>query len=287
MISLGKMNRLKVSRTGAYDTYLDGGDLGEVMLAKNKLAEPKSDSDRQIGETLNVFVYIDADETVMATTIRPHVLAEECAVLTVAGLSDSGAYLDWGLTSDLFVPRSEQMGEMAIGSRCVAYAMVDQQSQRMIASTRLYKYLSDENDQNFSSGQQVELLICQQTDLGFKAVIDGSFIGLLYNNQIFTKLRVGDSCTGFIKPERADKKIDLALQKIGVQARSEIELKILDYLKRHDGELTLTDKSPPDAIYKQFGVSKKVYKNALGGLYRNRMIVISKEKVTLAESTGA
>ena len=283
MISLGKMNRLKVSRIGAYDTYLDGGDLGEVLLAKEPSVGKSPDSKRQTGEELDVFVYIDADETVMATTIRPKVLAEQCAAMTVTGLSDSGAYLDWGLTADLFVPRSEQMGEMTIGSRCVAYAMVDRQSQRMIASTRLYKYLSDENKQDFSAGQQVELLICQQTDLGFKAVIDGRFIGLLYNNEIFSRLNVGDSCTGFIKSEREDNKIDLILQKPGAQARSEIELQILDYLKRHGGELTLTDKSPPEKIYKQFGVSKKVYKNALGGLYRNRMIVISKEKVTLAE----
>lgn len=278
MIKLGKMNHLKVSRNGAYDTYLDGGDLGEVLLVDSSDAAVRS-----IDSEVNVFVYIDVDDTLIATTTKPSVQAGDCGSMTVVSLVDHGAFLDWGLKSDLFVPRSEQLGDMAVGSRCVAYAMLDKTSQRMIASTRLYQYLHDENHGHFNAGDEVDLLISQKTDLGYKAVINGSFLGLLYNNEIFSKIKVGDACKGFIKALRDDSKIDLILQKPGAEARTEIEVKILEYLKRHDGESVLTDKSPPEDIYKTFGVSKKVYKKAIGGLFRNRLIKLSKEKITLVE----
>jgi len=276
MIELGKINRLQVSRIGAFDIYLNGGDAGEVLLL-----DDGSSAKPAIGDKQDVFVYLDADQTLMATPTVPRVLAGSCASLNVVALTHNGAFLDWGLKSDLFVPRSEQLGEMSVGSRCVAYAMVDKDSQRMIASTRLYKYLPDENDNDFKPGQPVKLLISQQTDLGYKAVIDGTHLGVLYNNEIFTDIKVGAGYDGFIKPLRDDKKIDLALQKIGTEARSEIEIKILSYLQKNNGESTLTDKSPPEEIYKTFGVSKKAYKNALGGMYRNRLITITKEKITL------
>ncbi len=281
MIALGKMNRLRVSRIGAYDTYLDGGDHGEALLLEEIGADKHS-----VADELTVFVYLDIDDTLMATTTKPRVLAGECASLQVVSLTDNGAYLSWGLNTDLFVPRSEQLGEMAVGSWCVAYAMVDKTNQRMIASTRLYNYLQDENNGDFKASEEVDLLISQKTDLGFKAVINGTHLGLLYNNEIFTEVKVGDSCRGFIKAIRDDLKIDLVLQKKGGDARSELEEVILEHLQQHGGESTLTDKSPPDAIYKQYGVSKKAYKNAIGGLFRARMILLSKEKIELVRKEG-
>jgi len=281
MVELGKMNRLQVGRVGAYDTYLDGEALGEVLLIDKSQANSAS-----AGDQLDVFVYIDVDDTVVATTKRPRALLGECASLTVVNLSKSGAYLDWGLKSDLFVPRSEQLGEMAIGSTCVAHVMLDKTSQRMIASTRLYKYLQDENRGDFKDGQKVELLICQKTDLGYKAVVNGTHLGLLYGNEIFTELKVGDSCDGYIKGIRIDLKIDLKLQKNAKTERSELETRILTHLQSQGGESELTDKSPPEAIYKTYAVSKKAYKNALGGLYRGRLILLGKDKITLVEKAG-
>ena len=281
MVELGNMNRLQVARVGAYDTYLDGGALGEVLLLDKSQAEPASE-----GDQLDVFVCIDIDDTVVATTKRPHALVGECASLKVVNLSKSGAYLDWGLKSDLFVPRSEQLGEMAIGSTCVAYVMLDKTSQRMIASTRLYKYLKDENQSDFKDGQKVELLISQKTDLGYKAVINGTHLGLLYANEVFTELKPGDGCDGYINGIRVDLKIDLKLQKNARTERSELESRILTHLQSQGGESTLTDKSPPEAIYKTYAVSKKAYKNALGGLYRGRLIVLAKDKITLADKAG-
>jgi len=278
MIIPGDKNRLRISRIGAYDTYLDGGESGEVLLLDNNAsAEPEF----VVGDELTVFVYVDVDDTLMATTTIPRVLAGQCAALSVVALTKNGAFLDWGLKSDLFVPRSEQLGEMSVGSRCVAYAMLDKTSNRMIASTRLYKYLGDENHGDFKPGQRVDLLISQRTDLGFKAVINGTHLGVLYQNEIFTDLSIGDSCEGYIRQLRDDKKIDLILQTPSVSARTDIETKILNYLKKHDGESTITDKSPPEEIYKTFGISKKAYKSAIGGLYRNRLIMLSKEKITL------
>lgn len=280
MIKPGRTNRLLISRIGAYDIYLDGGDYGEVLLMDSDVAEP------EIGDEIDVFVYIDADDTLIGTTSIPRVMAGECASLTVVALTNNGAFLNWGLKSDLFVPRSEQLGEMSVGTRCVAYAMLDKTSKRMIASTRLYKYLSDENNSAFKKNQKVDLLICQQTDLGYKAVVNGTHLGVLYSGEIFTDIHVGDEVHGYIKEPREDKKIDLILQQPGASARTDAEIKILDYLEKHNGESLLTDKSPPEEIYKTFGISKKVFKNAVGGLYKNRLVVLTKEKITLVNQKG-
>jgi len=282
MITPGDKNQLRISRIGAYDTYLDGGEAGEVLLIDDSKS---TKTELEVGDELTVFVYVDVDDTLMATTTIPRVLAGQCACLSVVALTNNGAFLDWGLKSDLFVPRSEQLGEMSVGSRCVAYAMLDKTSSRtnprIIASTRLYKYLDDENHGNFKPSQKVDLLISQKTDLGYKAVINGTHLGVLYQNEVFTDLAIGDSCSGYIKQLRDDHKIDLILQTPSASARTDTEIKILNHLKKHGGESTITDKSPPEEIYKTFGISKKAYKSAIGGLYRNRLIVLSKEKITL------
>lgn len=277
MIKLGHINRLAISRIGAYDIYLNGGDSGEILLTDSDVEEP------EVGDVLEVFVYIDADDTLIGTTTIPRIEAGTCATLSVVALTNNGAFLNWGLKSDLFVPRSEQLGEMSVGTRCVAYAMLDKTSDRMIASTRLYKYLEDENDGAFKKDQRVDLLICQKTDLGYKAVVNGTHLGVLYSGEIFSDIQIGDAVRGFIKGPREDKKIDLILQPSGAGARTDAEIKILDYLKKHGGESRLTDKSPPEEIYKTFGISKKVFKNAVGGLYKNRLVLLSKEKITLVD----
>lgn len=281
MIDLGKINTLAVSRIGPYGTYLDGENFGEVLLGR--AGGKKSHS---LGDRLEVFVYMDSDETVVASLVYPLILAGECKALRVVALTDYGAFLEWGLTSDLFVPRSEQMGDMRVGSTCVVVAMIDESSQRMIASARLYDYLDEQGAGVFKPGQAVALLVCQHTDLGYKAVVDGTHLGVLYNNELFRDVHIGDQLSGYVKTVRADGKIDLVLQKPGQGARGELESRIIDYLKSNNGVSSLTDKSPPQDIYNTYGVSKKAYKAAVGGLYRSRLITIGKTQIQLATLDG-
>ncbi len=278
MAEPGQICKLPVARTGARAVFLDGGELGEIMLAQTVAKR------WQVGEQLEVFVYVDEDDTLMASTQLPDVLAGQVASLEVVSLTNNGAFLDWGLRADLFVPRSEQIGDMRIGSKCVVYAMLDEQSDRMIATARLYQHLPDENDGSFEQHQAVTLLVSQQTDLGYKAVIDGTHLGVLYRNEIFTEVQVGDKLQGYIKAPREDGKLDVALQRPGKQKHSGVEATILEHLQANNGESSLTDKSAPQDIYRTFGVSKKAYKQALGALYRARRILISKEKIILVEN---
>lgn len=277
MVELGSINTLQVTRMGPYGTYLDGGELGEVRLLR-----AGAPADAEPGTELSVFVYVDTDDTVVASAEPPKIVAGECNALKVVALTDHGAFLDWGLNSDLFVPRSEQMGDMAVGSISVVLAMVDDDSQRMIASAKLFRYLPDQSDDEFQDGQPVSLLICQRTDLGYKAVVDGTHLGMLYHNEVFSPLGIGDQREGFVKQVRPDGKLDLTLQQAGAAGRDELESKILEHLRQLNGSSELTDKSAPQAIYNTFGVSKKAYKKALGGLYRNRLIVIGKDRIELA-----
>ena len=278
MAQLGKVNQLSVSRISPYSTYLDGGDLGEVMLLKDSAT-----LGLEVGGTVSVFVYLDTDETLVGSTTIPTLVEGQCGCLTVVAQTDSGAFLDWGMKSDLFLPRSEQMGDSSVGSQCVVVALLDENNSRMIASSRLYKYLPEVSDGAFTAQQQVELIISQRTDIGYRAVVNGSHLGMLYHDEIFNTLKVGDSHSGFIKAIREDGKIDLILQRPGKEARSELESKILQHLKQNNGVSGLTDKSPPPEIYRTFGVSKKAYKQAIGALYKSRLITLSKAQITLAE----
>ena len=187
------------------------------------------------------------------------------------------------MRSDLFVPRTEQMGEMGVGKRCVVIALLDSVNQRMIGSTRLFMHLSEENTGTFVAGEEVELIVCQRTDLGFKAVVNGSHLGVLYSGEIFQSLPIGSRLKGFIKALRPDKKIDLILQKPSAEVRNQLEGKILEHLKQHNGVSSITDKSPPEEIYKTFACSKKAYKHAIGSLYRSRLIALNKERIALVE----
>lgn len=281
-MKLGQIQTLQVSRVGPYSAYLDGGELGEAMLQKEKPARTYA-----VGEEVEAFVYIDSDDTLVASTQHPDIVAGQIGCLEVVALTRDGAFLDWGMRSDLFVPRSEQMGDMAVGKRCVTLAMLDRTNHRIIGSTKLFKHLAEENHEDFEAGDEVELIICQRTELGFKAVINGTHLGVLYSGEVFQPLQIGMHTKAFVKDLRDDKKIDLILQKPSAEARSLLESKILEHLKQNGGQSTLTDKSPPEDIYNTFAVSKKAYKHAIGGLYRSRLIQLSKEQITLIDPNKA
>jgi predicted RNA-binding protein (virulence factor B family) len=205
----------------------------------------------------------------------------ECALLKAVTVTRSGAFMDCGLERDLLVPVSQQLTPMVEGQSYVVYLFLDPQKQ-VIGTTKLHKFL-DERAKNMAAGEKVDLLIVNESELGYKAVVNGTHLGLLYKDEVFRSLRPGEKIKGYIKSIREDRKIDLSLQKNNQQSKDELSDRILAFLKASGGSSTLTDYSPPDAIYKQYGVSKKNYKRALGKLYKQRRISVTKDKISLLE----
>jgi predicted RNA-binding protein (virulence factor B family) len=203
----------------------------------------------------------------------------ECAFLETITVTRAGAFMDCGLERDLLVPISQQLSPMEEGEFYVVYVYLDPYKQT-IGSTKLHNFL-DERAKNMAGGDLVDLLIVNETDLGYKAVVNGTHLGLLYKDEVFKELEPGDKTKGFIKLVRDDRKIDLCLQRQNQEARDELTDRILEYLRENGGFSSLTDYSPPHAIYKQFGVSKGNYKKALGKLYKQRLVSVAKDKVTL------
>jgi len=213
---------------------------------------------------------------------KPKASIGECALLRAVTVTKTGAFMDCGLERDLLVPISQQLTPMVEGQSYVVYLYLDPK-QNVIGTTKLHNFL-DERAKNMAPGEQVDLLIVNESEMGFKAVINGTHLGLLYKDEVFRPLRPGDKLKGFIKAVRDDRKIDLTLQKHNQAAREELTDRILAFLETNNGTSTLTDYSPPEAIYKQYGVSKGNYKNALGKLYKQRRISLTRDKITLLKT---
>lgn len=277
MIEFGKFNALTIVNQRDNQIYLDGGELGEIVLAEQALPAGK-----KIGDTLEVFVYIDGKNQTLATLLRPKAQADEVAWLKVVSLSHAGAFLDWGLPKDLLLPFSEQKGKLAEGRSYLVRLFLDENN-RIAASMLLDDFIQDEAFY-YKDGQAVELIIADETELGFKAIVDHKYWGVLYKNEIFQSLKKGQKLAGYIKKVRPDHKLDLILnqEKYGQKVDS-TSGKILAVLEKHGGYIALTDKSPPEMIYDTFAVSKKVFKQAIGGLYKQRKIVIEDKGIRLAD----
>lgn len=217
--------------------------------------------------------------TPISTKNTPKAQVGECALLKAVTITKAGAFMDCGLERDLLVPVSQQLTPMQEGKSYVVHLYLDPK-QQIIGTTKLHNFL-DERAKNMAPGEQVDLLIVNASALGYKAVINGTHLGLLYKDEVFQSLRPGDRIQGYIKTIREDRKIDLSLQPHALQAREELTDRILSFLKASGGTSTLTDYSPPDAIYKQYGVSKGNYKKALGALYKQRLISVTKDKISL------
>lgn len=275
MIELGKINTLSVSQQRDDQLYLDGGELGEIALA-DKVAPGRY----RDGDSLKVFVYIDGKNQTVATTQMPRAQADEVAWLKVVSLSHAGAFLDWGLPKDLLLPFGEQKGKLVEGRSYLVRLFLDEHN-RIAASMLLDDFIQDQAFY-YKDGQSVELMIAEQTELGFKAVVDHKYWGVLYQNEVFQPLKRGQKLKGFIKKVRPDNKLDLILsqEKYG-QKVDDTAGKILAVLEKHGGYVALTDKSPPEQIYQTFAVSKKVFKQAIGGLYKQRKIVIEEQGIRL------
>lgn len=278
---IGNTHQLHVSRAGSDTLWLtppQNSDAGEIPL-------PLSDAPHaQSGDEVTVFLYNDSDGNPIATTTMPLAKLGECASLKVRAVNELGAFLDWGIDKDLFLPFSEQRRPVQEGAKECILVFVDNTG-RLAATSRLDHHLQ-ESDEGFTAWQQVSLLIYQRTDLGFKAVVDNHAIGLLYKDEIFSDIKVGQQVTGFIKRLRQDHRIDLALQPPSDAVKRELADVIVRYMQEHDGTSLITDKSAPEIIYETFGVSKKNYKRALSALYKQRRINIETDRVVLI-SKGA
>lgn len=275
MIALGRYNQLTVVKLTDFGIFLDGGKLGNILLPKRYVTE-----DMKLGNRLNLFIHLDSDDSMIATTLTPKAQVGECAYLQVKDVNDAGAFLDWGLAKDLLVPYGEQHQPMQVGQSYVVCIYLDAYTGRITASSRLNRHL-EERATGFKVQQAVNLLICGKSDMGYKAVIDHTHLGLVFRDEAFKPLQYGERTQGFIKHIRPDKKIDLSLQNKSSDAKSDLAEKIIQYLQQHNGSCHLTDKSDPDEIYKAFNVSKGNYKNALSLLYKQRRILITAEKITL------
>lgn len=274
-LELGKFNQLEVVKEVDFGMYLDGGEEGEILLPTRYVPEGC-----EVGDMLNVFLYLDIDERMIATTLTPLVQVGQFACLEVAWVNEFGAFLNWGLMKDLFVPFREQKMKMLIGNKYVVHAHLDEESYRIVASAKVERYLSKEIAE-YAPGEEVEILIWQKTDLGFKAIIDNKYAGLLYDNEIFRDLHTGMQLKAYVKQVREDGKIDLILDKPGFEKIDDFSKTLLDYIKEQGGRISLTDKSPADDIYDVFGVSKKTFKKGVGDLYKKRLILLQENGIAL------
>jgi len=274
MLNIGKINKLNVVKKQGADVYLDNGTSGKVLLADKKMS-----ATCQVGDTLEVFVYVDSEGHLAATTKIPFAQVDDIAWLKVVSLNYVGAFLDWGLPKDLLVPFSEQHHEMEVGRSYLVKVFLDDKN-RIAATTKIDRFINDESV-DFEVGQKVSLIIAEKTELGFKAIVNNTHWGLLYQNELFQALRKGQKLDGYIKKIRDDQKIDLSLHHPGYGKVVSLTDNILIKLKENDGVLTLSDKSPPEAIYAAFGVSKKVFKQAIGALYKKKLITLDKNEIRL------
>ncbi len=236
------------------------------------------------GDWVQVFVYADSEDRLVATTERPKVQVGEAAYLKVRQQNEVGTFMDWGLGKDLLVPFNEQAWPMHPGRSSVVYCYLDPQTNRIAASTRFSRHLKEDGRGDFTPGDQVRLMIATRTQLGYKAIINNTHIGLIFKSDVFGDLKYGQQLKGYIKSIRSeDGKIDLSLQASSAEVRDQLEDKILAYLRTHDGISSITDKSPPALIYRTFNASKANFKRALGRLYKKRKVLIEKTRVTLLE----
>ena len=277
MALIGRYNSLQVVKHTDFGLYLDGGADGEILLPKRYI--PK-DTPSEVEDWLNVFIYLDSDDKLIATTEKPKVQVGEFASLKVLEINSIGIFLDWGLSKDLLLPYSEEKRSLEAGQYCVVHVYLDKHTRRITATARLDRYL-DVRPAAYQVGQAVDLLVAEATDMGFKAIINNQHWGLIHKNEVFKFLRGGSQEKGFIKELRADGKISLSLQPVGQQARDGLSEQILTALRDAGGSLALSDKSPPEVISKAFGVSKGNFKKAIGGLFKQGLIRILEDRIEL------
>lgn len=275
MLQIGRKNTLEVYKFVDFGVYLDGEQYGPILLPKRYVP-----AEIEEGGEIEVFIYLDSEDRLVATTETPKVQVGEFAYLQVKDTSDFGAFLDWGLQKDLFVPFRQQKQPMTVGNFYWIYCSLDEKTQRIVASAKIDTFLHEINPE-CTEGSEVSIQIHSKTDLGYKAIIENNCWGLLFANEVFETLAIGSVRKAFIKTVRDDGKIDLSLQRIGFVRFNDAQQKILDALKAHAGFLPLHDKSDAAEIQAQLGMSKKTFKSAIGMLFKAQVITIKDSGIEL------
>lgn len=281
MITLGNYNTLTVVRRAEHGFYLQGDEQSGDVLLPNRYVP----NGLAIGQEIEVFLYLDQEERLVATTERPLATVGQFACLEVAWINKYGAFLKWGLMKDLFCPFREQKQRMEVGKHYVVYVKEDEESHRLMATAKVERYLENPTINelpDLTHGKICDCLVWQKTDLGFKAIINNRYQGQIYDNQIFRPLHTGDRMEAYIDHVRQDGKIDITLQPTGRQHTLDFAEVLLRYLYENNGHCDLSDKSPSEMITDRFKVSKKAFKKAVGDLYKRRLIIIEKDGIRLA-----
>lgn len=280
MSIVGKKINLEVLRNTEIGLFLDTENREHDGILLPKRYIPKG---VDVGDFIDVFIYRDSEDRIIATRLEPYIHIGEFAYLTVNKVESYGAFLDWGLPKDLFVPVSQQRSLMINEGIYLVYAYIDEQTDRIAATAKVHKYLQNEAE-GLEIGEEVELLICDETDLGVRVIINNKFWGLIFHNEIFQNLSEGQKTKGYIKSIREnDKKIDITLKKEGMEEVKDARSQIIEALHDAGGFLPLHDKSAPEAIYEELEMSKKVFKKAIGNLYKDQMISIKKDGIQIIE----
>ena len=275
MAEIGKYNNLQVVKFLDFGIYLDGGNKGEILLPIKQVPP-----NLEVDDFIEVFIYNDSEDRIIATTREPYGIVGDFVLLKTVEVNKFGAFMDWGLEKNLLVPFREQKKNMEPGRSYIVYIYLDEKTQRIVATAKLDKYMNDLAPE-FETNQEVDLMILNKSDLGYNALINNTHSGILYENELFQKLNVGQKIKGFIKKVREDEKIDLYLLKPGYEKIDSVAEAILQELKLNDNFIELNDKSNPQDIYDVFSISKKNFKKAIGSLYKNKLISIDDKGITL------
>ena len=276
MIEIGRYNELTILRHTTVGLYL-GDEEGEDVLLPNKYCPETF----EIDDKIKVYVYRDSEDRKIATNLTPKIFFNEFSLLEVTAITSVGAFKDWGMEKELMVPYREQRQRMEEGRWYIVYLDIDDKTDRLFASNRIDRYLQNE-DLTVEIGEEVDLIVMQQSDLGFTVIINNLHKGLVFENEIFVDLNVGDRLKGFVKNIREDNKIDISLQAIGYEKFNDVNTELIyKKLVHNDGFLSISDKSSPDEIYSEFGISKKAFKKSLGSLYKERKITIKPDGIRI------
>lgn len=277
MIKIGQINSLEVIKKADFGVFLDGDDYGSVLLPNKHVPEGT-----ELGDHIEVFLYFDSESQLAATIDKPIAQVGEWGLMKIEGINQTGAFVNWGIKEkDLLIPFSEQRARFTAGQNILVYVYTDKASGRIVGTTKFNKWL-DKTPASYEVNEEVDLIIAERSQLGYKAIVNGNHWGMIFPSDVFGKLFIGKKLKGYIKQVREDGKIDLSLQKVGVAKMDDLSSKIIDLLEKKGGFLPLNDKSSPEAIFDAFRTSKGTYKKTIGGLYKQGKIVIEKDGIRLA-----
>lgn len=279
MLQIGNYNTLRITKLVSFGVYLDGGDGKEILLPTRYV--PKG---AKVDDEVQVFIYHDNEGRLIATTLHPKAVVGEFAFMRVKSVNSTGAFLDWGLMKDLLVPFKEQKMAMREGKWYLVYVHLDHLTGRIVASARVEKFLGNVPPE-YESNQEVDLLVADDTEIGYKVIVNDLHWGMIYHNQVFQRLEKGERLKGYVKGVREDDKLDISLQPLGYQKVDGISQRILEALQMKDGYLPVHDKSDPEEIYSLFRCSKKAFKQAIGSLYKQHRIRMEADGIRLFPSS--